>query len=50
MAFPFVFVASLFLAVGSESKNLIRVPMNQISYPEKHRKMFKPNSVADNPV
>ena len=50
MAFPFVFVASLFLAVGSEGKGLTRVPMNQISYPEKHRKMFKPNNVADNPV
>ena len=53
IAFPFCISAGLFLLVTSNSKQLIRVPMDQITCPEEHRRKFKPgssNAVTDNPA
>ncbi|CAH1789237.1 unnamed protein product [Owenia fusiformis] len=40
LAFPFVLTASIFLAFTSESKAIKRVPLDRISYPEMHWKLF----------
>ena len=47
IAFPFCIAAGLFLLVTSESKLLMRVPMNKITWPEDHRKRFKPRGVGN---
>ncbi|XP_033639660.1 urea transporter 1-like [Asterias rubens] len=49
IAFPFCIAAGLFLLVTSESKLLMRVPMDKITWPEDHRRKFKPGGVADVP-
>lgn len=45
IAFPFCISAGLFLLVTSNSKHLIRVPMDQLTSPEVHRWRFKPSTV-----
>ncbi|XP_038044518.1 urea transporter 1-like [Patiria miniata] len=47
IAFPFCIAAGLFLLVTSESKLLMRVPMDKITWPEDHRRRFKPGGVAN---
>ncbi|XP_077864891.1 LOW QUALITY PROTEIN: urea transporter 1-like [Saccoglossus kowalevskii] len=46
LAFPFCIASAMSLLMTSESKNLIRVPLSTITYPEEHRRKFKPSNVA----
>ncbi|XP_063965013.1 urea transporter 1-like [Lytechinus pictus] len=46
VAFPFCIVAALFLLVDSNSKQLLRVPGDRMTYPEEHRKLFKSTTVG----
>ncbi|XP_022087614.1 urea transporter 1-like [Acanthaster planci] len=47
IAFPFCITAGLFLLVTSESKLLMRVPMDKITWPEDHRRRYNPRGVAN---
>lgn len=46
VAFPFCIVAALFLLVDSNTKQLLRVPGDRMTYPEEHRKLFKSTTVG----
>ena len=47
IAFPFVISTSIFLSVTSDNKAFRRVPLANLSYPEKHRRLYKTSSVDD---